>query len=59
MFGLLGEVAEGEEFETTENGQTVARLVGATGSHQLKGRLSGAAVTAADEEYLFTTQPSV
>jgi prevent-host-death family protein len=55
ILALLDEVAEGEEIEITKHGRTVARLVGATGSHALKGRLSGVAMTAADEDELFAT----
>ncbi|MGH3563368.1 MAG: type II toxin-antitoxin system Phd/YefM family antitoxin [Mycobacterium sp.] len=55
ILALLDEVAEGEEIEITKHGRTVARLVGATGSNALKGRLSGAAMTAVDDDQLFST----
>lgn len=58
ILALLDEVAEGEEIEITKHGRTVARLVGATGSHALKGRLSGVAMTVVDEDGLFTTGAS-
>jgi prevent-host-death family protein len=58
ILALLDEVAEGEEIEITKHGRTVARLVGATGSHALKGRLAGVAMTAVDEDGLFTTGES-
>ena len=53
ILALLDGVAEGEEIEITKHGHTVARLVGTVGSHALKGRLPGIAMTADDE--LFTT----
>jgi hypothetical protein len=40
---------------TDKHGHTVARLVAASGPNALKGRLSGVAMTAGDEEDLFTT----
>ena len=55
ILALLDEVAEGEEIEITKHGRTVARLVSATGSHPLKGRLSEVAMTAAADDELFTT----
>jgi prevent-host-death family protein len=58
ILALLDEVAEGEEIEITKHGRTVARLVGATGSNALKGRLSGVAMTAVDDEALFSTGAS-
>lgn len=58
ILALLDEVAEGEEIEITKHGRTVARLIGATGSHPLKGRLAGAALTAVDEDELFTAGAS-
>jgi prevent-host-death family protein len=58
ILALLDEVAQGEEIEITKHGRTVARLVGATGARSLKGRLSGVAMTAADEDELFTTGES-
>jgi prevent-host-death family protein len=58
ILALLDEVAEGEEIEITKHGRPVARLVAATGSRALKGRLSGVAMTSADEDQLFTTGTS-
>jgi prevent-host-death family protein len=58
ILALLDEVADGEEIEITKHGRTVARLVAATGPHALKGRLAGVAMTAADEDELFTTGES-
>lgn len=55
ILALLDEVAAGEEVEITKHGRTVARLVPATGPHALKGRLTGVAMTAAEDEDLFTT----
>lgn len=58
ILALLDEVAGGEEIEITKHGRTVARLVPAIGSFALKGRLSGMAMTTADEDELFTTGES-
>lgn len=58
ILALLDEVADGEEIEITKHGRTVARLVAATGPHALKGRLAGVAMTAVDEDELFTTGES-
>jgi prevent-host-death family protein len=55
ILGLLDEVAHGEEIEITKHGRTVARLVGATGPNALRGRFAGLAMTASDEDELFTT----
>jgi prevent-host-death family protein len=55
ILALLDDVAAGEELEITKHGRTVARLVPATGPHALKGVLTGVAMTAAEEEDLFTT----
>lgn len=55
ILALLDEVAAGEEVEITKRGRSVARLVPVQGSHALKGRLAGAAMSAADDEELFTT----
>lgn len=52
---LLDEVAAGDEVEITKHGRAVARLVPATGPHALKGSLEGMAMTAAEEEELFST----
>jgi prevent-host-death family protein len=55
ILGLLDDVAAGEEIEITKHGRTVARLVPANGPKGLKGRLSGVASTAGNDEELFTT----
>jgi prevent-host-death family protein len=55
ILGLLDEVEAGEEVEITRHGRTVARIVPATGPHALEGLMSGVAVSAANEEELFTT----
>jgi len=55
ILALLDEVAAGDEVEITKHGRTVARLVPATGPHALKGTLTGVAMTAAEDEGLFTT----
>lgn len=55
ILALLDEVAEGEEIVVTKHGRTVARLVGASGPHGLKGRMAGVAMSAADDDALFTT----
>ena len=55
ILSLLDEVASGQEVEITKHGRTVARLVPASGPHALRGRLAGVAMTAGDEDSLFTT----
>ena len=55
ILGLLDDVAAGEEIEITKHGRTVAKLVPAKGPAALKGRLTGVASTAADDDDLFTT----
>lgn len=55
ILALLDDVAAGDEVEITKHGRTVARLVPATGPHALKGSLSGVAMTAGEDEGLFTT----
>jgi len=55
ILALLDEVADGETVEITKHGRTVARLVPAQGPHALKGRFSGMAITAADDDALFST----
>jgi prevent-host-death family protein len=55
LLALLDEVAAGDEIEITKHGHTVARLVPATGPAALKGRLTGMARTACEEEELFST----
>ena len=56
ILSLLDVVAAGEEIEITKHGRTVAKLVPATGPHQLKGKLQGVAMSAADDEDLFATE---
>lgn len=55
ILSLLDEVAAGQEVEITKHGRIVARLVPATGPHALKGSLVGVAMSAAQDEELFTT----
>ena len=55
ILALLDEVTSGEEFEITKRGRVVARLVPARGPHALRGALQGVALSAADDEDLFTT----
>ncbi|MGH9012932.1 MAG: type II toxin-antitoxin system Phd/YefM family antitoxin [Acidimicrobiia bacterium] len=55
ILGVLDDVAAGEDVEITKHGRTVARLVPAAGSQALKGRLAGIAMSAADDDDLFTT----
>jgi prevent-host-death family protein len=58
ILSLLDAVADGDEIEITKHGRTVARLVPANGPHSLKGKLTGVATSAADDEELFTTGAS-
>ena len=55
FLALLDDFAAGEEVEITKHGRTIARLVAATGPNALKGSLVGLAVTASNEEELFST----
>lgn len=55
FLALLNDVAGGDEVEITKHGLTVARLVPASGPAALRGRFAGIAVSAADDELLFTT----
>jgi prevent-host-death family protein len=55
ILALLDEVARGDEVEITKHGRTVARLVPAMGPNSLKGKFAGIAMTAAEDEELFTT----
>ncbi len=52
---LLDEAAAGEEIEITRHGRPVARLVPASGARSLKGSFDGVAVTAVEEQQLFST----
>jgi antitoxin (DNA-binding transcriptional repressor) of toxin-antitoxin stability system len=51
----LDDAAAGEEIEITRHGRPVARLVPASGARSLKGSFDGVAVTAVEEEQLFST----
>jgi prevent-host-death family protein len=55
ILSLLDKVAAGDEVEITKHGRTVARLVPAIGPSALKGKLAGMAISAADDDDLFTT----
>jgi prevent-host-death family protein len=55
ILALLDEVAAGEEVEITKHGRIVARLVPASGPRALEGKFAGVAMTAADDDDLFTT----
>jgi prevent-host-death family protein len=55
ILALLDAVADGQEIEITKHGRTVARLVPAKGPHALKGRLTGVAMSAGEDEELFGT----
>lgn len=55
ILAVLDEVAAGEQVEITKHGRTVARLVPAHGPHSLRGRYAGVAISADDEDELFTT----
>lgn len=55
ILALLDEAAVGEEVEITKHGRTVARLVPAAGAHSLKGAAAEVALTAAEDDDLFTT----
>jgi len=52
---LLDDAASGEEIEITRHGRPVARLVSASGARSLKGSAEGIAITATDEQKLFST----
>jgi prevent-host-death family protein len=51
---LLDDAAAGDEIEITRHGRPVARLVPAAGARTLKGSCEGRAMTAVDEEQLFS-----
>jgi prevent-host-death family protein len=55
ILALLDEVSAGEEVEITKHGRTVARLVPATGPAALKGAFEGVAISAVDDEELYST----
>jgi len=52
---LLDDAEAGEEIEITRHGRTVARLVPASGARSLKGSFEDIAMTAVEEEELFST----
>lgn len=52
---LLDDAEAGEEIEITRHGRPVARLIPASGARSLKGSFEGVAMTAVDEEQLFST----
>ncbi|HET7508637.1 MAG TPA: type II toxin-antitoxin system prevent-host-death family antitoxin [Solirubrobacterales bacterium] len=55
MLRLLDEAAAGEEIEITRHGRPVARLVPPAGARSLKDSFQGRAVSAVQEEGLFST----
>ena len=55
LLALLDELASGDEIEITKHGHTVARLVPVGTPRALRGRMTGSAHTACDEEDLFST----
>ena len=52
---LLDDAAAGEEIEITKHGLPVARLVPASVARSLEGSFKGVAMTAVEEEELFST----
>jgi prevent-host-death family protein len=52
---LLDDAAAGEEIEITRHGRPVARLLPASGARSLKGSFEGVAMTAVEDEELFST----
>lgn len=55
VLAVLDDVATGEEVEITKHGRLVARLVPASGPGGLNGSLAGIAMSATDDEQLFST----
>ena len=55
ILALLDDVAAGEVVEITKHGRPVARLVPAAGAHAVRGALAGIAMSAADDDDLFST----
>jgi len=55
LLALLDVAAAGEEIEITKHGRTVARLTPSTGARALRGSAAGVAMTAAEDDELFTT----
>jgi prevent-host-death family protein len=58
VLAVLDDVATGEEVEITKHGRLVARLVPARGAVGLDGSLEGIAMSATDDELLFSTGES-
>ena len=58
ILALLDQAAAGEEVEITKRGRVVARLVPATGTYSLKGAVEGVAMSAVEDEELFSTEAS-
>jgi prevent-host-death family protein len=52
---LLDAAAAGEEIEITRHGRPVARLVPPLGARTLEGSFEGVAMTARDDDELFST----
>ena len=55
ILALLDQVSRGEVVEITKHGRLVARLVPASGSPALAGKMEGVAKTVADDEEVFST----
>lgn len=55
ILALLDDVEAGDEIEITRHGRTIARLTPARGPHALRGRFTGMAMSAADDEALYST----
>ena len=55
LLAVLEEVSGGDEVEITKHGKAVARLVPPRGPRPLEGALAGVAMTAAQDDELFTT----
>lgn len=55
ILALLDEAAAGDEVEITKHGRTVARLVPPSGSRTVRGSLAGVAMSAAEDDHLFST----
>ncbi len=55
LLRVLDDVNAGAEVEVTRHGRTIARLVPAGGAHSLRGSLAGMAMSAVDDDELFTT----
>jgi prevent-host-death family protein len=55
ILALLDEVEAGDEVQISRHGHVVARLVPDSGPQSLKGRLTGTAMSAAEDDDLFST----